>query len=142
MEKKLQKIYHTYYNLLIVLNLWQAHLQILLIIYMKEFIELNVNQDTVSIASIKKKKNLKQLIKMEKKLQKIYHTYYVFLIVQNLWQAHLKILLIVYLKDFIELNVNQNMMSIASISIVFQNIQTLKTIQQNKNAYDVTKVIV
>ena len=142
MEKKLQKIYHTYYNLLIVLNLWQAHLQILLIIYMKEFIELNVNQDTVSIASIKKKKNLKQLIKMEKKLQKIYHTYYILLIVQNLWQAHLKILLIVYLKDFIELNVNQNMMSIASISIVFQNIQTLKTIQQNKNAYNVTKVIV
>ena len=43
---------------------------------------------------------------MEKKLQKIYHAYYILLIVQNFWQAYLKILLIVYLKDFIELNVN------------------------------------
>ena len=70
MEKKLQKIYHTYYNLLIVLNLWQAHLQILLIIYMKEFIELNVNQDTVSIASIKKEKEPKAIDKNGEKITK------------------------------------------------------------------------
>ena len=70
MEKKLQKIYHTYYNLLIVLNLWQAHLQILLIIYMKEFIELNVNQDTVSIASIKKEKEPKAIDKNGQKITK------------------------------------------------------------------------
>ena len=47
MEKKLQKIYHTYYNLLIAHNLWQVHYQILSIIFLKEFIELNVNLDTV-----------------------------------------------------------------------------------------------
>ena len=54
--KKLQKIIHTYYNLLIVEDLWQAHCQILSIIFQKEFIckyqhdekkvkfaELNVN---------------------------------------------------------------------------------------------------
>ena len=70
MEKKLQKIYHTYYNLLIVLNLWQAHLQILLIIYMKEFIELNVNQDTVSIASIEKEKEPKAIDKNGEKITK------------------------------------------------------------------------
>ena len=43
MEKKLQKIYPTYYNLLIAENLWQAHDQILVIIFVNEFIELNVN---------------------------------------------------------------------------------------------------
>ena len=45
MEKKLRKIYLTYYNLLIAQYLWQAHYQILPIIFLKEFIELNVNSD-------------------------------------------------------------------------------------------------
>ena len=45
MEKKLQKIYLTYYNLLIAQDLWQAHYQILSIIFLKEFIELNVHAD-------------------------------------------------------------------------------------------------
>ena len=43
MEKKLQKIYLAYYNLLIVPDFWQAHYQILLIVFLKEFAELNVN---------------------------------------------------------------------------------------------------
>ena len=47
MEKKLQKIYLTYYNLLIVQDLWQAHYQILSIIFLKEFIKLNVNTRTM-----------------------------------------------------------------------------------------------
>ena len=47
MEIKLQKIYLTYYNLLIVQDLWQAHYQILSIIFLKEFIELNANKDTI-----------------------------------------------------------------------------------------------
>ena len=45
MEKKLQKIYLTFYSLLIAQDLWQASYQILLIIYLKEFIELIVNRD-------------------------------------------------------------------------------------------------
>ena len=45
MEKKLQKLYVTYYNLLIVQDLWQAHYQILSIIFLKELIELNVNTE-------------------------------------------------------------------------------------------------
>ena len=52
MEKKLQKIYLTYYNLLIVQSLWQAHYQILSIIFPKEFIKLNVNGDKI-IKSVK-----------------------------------------------------------------------------------------
>ena len=47
MEKKLQKIYPTYYNLLIVQDLCQANYQILSIISLKEFIKLNVNLDTI-----------------------------------------------------------------------------------------------
>ena len=47
MEKELQKIYLTYYSLLIAEDLWQAHYQILSIIFLKEFIELNVNTYTM-----------------------------------------------------------------------------------------------
>ena len=43
MEKKLQKIYLTYYNLLIAQDLWQVHHQILSIIALKELTESNVN---------------------------------------------------------------------------------------------------
>ena len=47
MEKKLQKIYLIYYNLLIAQDLWKAHSQILSIIFLKEFIKINVNKDTM-----------------------------------------------------------------------------------------------
>ena len=60
MEKKLQKIYLTYYNLLIAQDLWQAHYQILSIIFLKEFIKLNVNMDTI----IQNVKNVKLNIKI------------------------------------------------------------------------------
>ena len=46
MEKQnVQKLYRTYYNLLIAQNLWQAHYQVLSIVFRKEFIALNVNTD-------------------------------------------------------------------------------------------------
>ena len=47
MEKKLHKIYLTYCNLLIAQGLWQVLYQILSIIFLKEFIELNVNLETM-----------------------------------------------------------------------------------------------
>ena len=47
MEKKLQKIYLTYYNLLMAPDLWQGHYQILTIIFLKEFIELNVSSNVM-----------------------------------------------------------------------------------------------
>ena len=52
MEKKLQTIYLTDYNLLIAQDLWQAHYQILSIIFLKKFTKLNMNMD----ATIKKVK--------------------------------------------------------------------------------------
>ena len=55
MEKKLQKIYVTQNNLLIAQDLWQAHYKILSIIFLKEFIELNVNLDRM----VKNVKHLK-----------------------------------------------------------------------------------
>ena len=47
MEMELQDIYLIYYNLLIAQVLWQAHYQILSIIFLKEFIKLIVNMDTI-----------------------------------------------------------------------------------------------
>ena len=45
MEQKFQKIYLTYYNLLIAQIYDKAHYQILSITFSKKFIKLNVNKD-------------------------------------------------------------------------------------------------
>ena len=50
------------------------------------------------------------MIKKERKSQKLYLKDYNLLIVQNLWQAHYKILVINPLKEFIELKVNTDTM--------------------------------
>ena len=47
MEKKLQKIYLKYYNLLIMQDLSHAHYQIFSVILLKEFMKLNVIMDTM-----------------------------------------------------------------------------------------------
>ena len=47
MEKKLQKIYLSHYNLLRAQDLLQVHYQILSIIFLNEFLELNINSDTM-----------------------------------------------------------------------------------------------
>ena len=47
MDKKLQKIYLTHYNLLRAQDLLQVHYQILSIIFLNEFLELNINSDTM-----------------------------------------------------------------------------------------------
>ena len=47
---------------------------------------------------------------METKLQNIYPTDYNFLIAQDLWRAHYQFLSIIFRKEFIELNVNMDMM--------------------------------
>ena len=47
MEKKLQKVCLTCYNLLIVQDLWQAYYQILSIIFSEETHKINVNTDTM-----------------------------------------------------------------------------------------------
>ena len=57
------------------------------------------------------------------------------LIAQDLWQNHYQILSIIFLKEFIELNVNADTIIKAvlniSIATVILNSQTLKIIQKN-----------
>ena len=53
---------------------------------------------------------IQELIKMEKKLQNIYLTYYNLLIVQGLWQGQYQVLPIIFLKKFKKFNVNLDMM--------------------------------
>ena len=45
MAKKFKKTYLAYYSLLIAQDLWQAHYQILSIIFPRKFTELNLNSD-------------------------------------------------------------------------------------------------
>ena len=45
--KEITKIYLTYYNFVTTQDSWQAHYQILSIIFPKEFIELNLNRDMI-----------------------------------------------------------------------------------------------
>ena len=56
MDKKLQKLYTTSYNLLMGQDLWQAHYQILL----KEFTELNVNANMMikNVKLVQKNSNM------------------------------------------------------------------------------------
>ena len=85
---------------------------------------------------MQEKKKLQELIKMEKKLQKTYPTDYNLLIVHNLWQVQYQILSITFLKEFIKLNVNTDMMTknvkLAELNIniatAFMTTQTLKVI--------------
>ena len=56
------------------------------------------------------------------KLQKVCLIYYNLLIEQDLWQAHYQILSVIFLKEFIELNVNANMM-----------IKSMRLVELNKN---------
>ena len=73
---------------------------------------------------------------METKLQNIYPTDYNFLIAQDLWRAHYQFLSIIFRKEFIELNVNMDMMiknvELAELYLnivnVFMNTQNLKKI--------------
>ena len=46
MEKKIQKLYLIDYNLLLLEDLWQAHLPFLLLILVKEMYMYNVNVQT------------------------------------------------------------------------------------------------
>ena len=67
---------------------------------------------------------------MEKRLQKIYLTYYSLLTAQNFWQAHYQILSIIFLKKPIDTMIKkcENVDLNISIATVFLNTQILKMI--------------
>ena len=87
------------------------------------------NEKYITLTQFQWKKKLEKLIKMEKKLQKIYLTYYNSLIVQDLWQAHNQILSIIFLKEFLELNVYTDMM-IENLKHVEPNV-SIATVSMN-----------
>ena len=58
--------------------------------------------------TVPKKKKLQELTEMKKKLLKINVTYYSLL--KDLWQFYYQILSTIFLKKFVELNVNTDMM--------------------------------
>ena len=65
---------------------------------------------------------LKELIKMGKKLQKIYVTCYNLLIAQDLWQAYYQILsVVITLKELIELISDTMIKKFKHIATVFLN---------------------
>ena len=72
---------------------------------------------------------------MEKKLQKIYLTFYHLFIAQDLWQAHYRILIIIFLKEFIKLNVITKIM-IKTVKIAELNIN-IATVSLNTQTLDI-----
>ena len=104
--------------------------------FKKQFTYLGENTEKYITFTAPTKKKSQELIKMEKRLQKIYLTYYSLLIAQDLWQAYYQILPIIFVQEFRELNVNTDIMiknvKLAelniSIATIFLNIQTLKMI--------------
>ena len=96
-------------------------------------------------SSNQSKKNLYKLIKMKEKLQKIYPRYYNLLIVQDLWQAHCQILLIIFLKELTELNVTTDTL-IKNVKLVELHRKSVTvffkyTNFRNTNVYVVTKIM-
>ena len=79
-------------------------------------------ENTEKSLQFQQEKKLHELTNVEK-LQKIYLTYYNLLTAQDLWQAHYQILSIIFLKEFIELNVSTDMM-IKNVRLVELNIST------------------
>ena len=69
MDKKLQKLYTTSYNLLMGQDLWQDHYQILL----KEFTELNVNANMMikNVKLVQKNSKMAKALLNTQALQKI-----------------------------------------------------------------------
>ena len=67
------------------------------------------------------------MIKTDKKSQKLYLTDYNLLIVQDLWQVHYQILLIILLKEFIKLNVNTDTL-IKNVKLAKSNTKITKTV--------------
>ena len=75
--------------------------------FKKQFTCLGKNTEKYIAFTVPIEKEVTRIDKMEKTLQK---RYYNLLIVQDLWQAHYQILPITFLKEFVELNVNSDMM--------------------------------
>ena len=90
------------------INIWKiknlAKLEIIAII--QESTCLGKNTGKYITFTVPIKKEVTRIDENGEEITKIYLTYYSLLIAEDSWQAHYQILLIICLKDFIELNVN------------------------------------
>ena len=89
--------------------------------FKKQFTCLGENTETYITFIVPIEKKIQELIKIEKKLPKIYLKYYNLLIVQDLWQVHYQILSRIFLKKIIKLNVSTGTM-IKNVKIAELNI--------------------
>ena len=104
--------------------------------FKKQFTCLGENTEKYKTFTVPIEEEVRRIDKNGEEIAKIYLTYYNLLIVQDLWQAHYQILSVFFLNEFIELNLNTNIMiknvKLAELNItiatVFLNIQTLKMI--------------
>ena len=102
----------------------------------REFICVGESTEKCNIFSAPITKEVKRIEKSGEKLYKLYLTYYSLSTTSGLWQVHYQILLIILLKEFIELNVNMGMIIKSfrhvelntKVMIVVLNTQTLKMI--------------
>ena len=104
--------------------------------FKKQFTCLGENTKKYITFTVPIEQKLTSIDKNGEEIAKIYLPYYNLLIAQDLWQAQYQILPIVFLKEFIKLNVNLNMMMKnaklvelnISIATVFLNKQVLRMI--------------
>ena len=79
-------------------------------------------------------KEVTKIDKKENKLQKHILNLHIIFLAQDLWQAYYQILSIIFLKKFLELNINTDMMlkngklTELNISIAYKHTQILKMI--------------
>ena len=79
-------------------------------------------------------KEVTKIDKKENKLQKHMLNLHITILAQDLWQAYYQILSIIFLKKFLELNINTDMMlkngklTELNISIAYKHAQILKMI--------------
>ena len=72
------------------------------------------------------------MTKIDTKLQNIYPKVYNFLIAQDLWRAYYQFLSIIFRKEFIELNVNTDMM-IKNVELAELNINIVNVSLSTQN---------
>ena len=106
----------------------------------KQFICLGESTEKYITVTVPIEKEVTRNDTNGEELKKIHLTYYKFLILQDLWQSLHQILWIIFLKKFLELNVNRDMtikkvrlveLNI-SIGTVFLKIKTGKFLIENK----------
>ena len=78
--------------------------------FRKQFTCLGENTEKYITFTVPIEKEVTRIDKNGEEVTKIYLTCYGLLIKQDLWQAHYQILSIIFLKEFIEVNLNTDMM--------------------------------